>query len=483
MTIGVTAAFVQEQGDGAQVAFNYSFQVFTTSDIAVYKVNRTTTVATLQSSPADYTATVNASTPGGVVTFVVAPLSTEDSLTTRGNALEQPTVFPTESNFPETSMENELDRSRMIDQLDDWRADRSIKLPKGTANTGNTECDEPVDLGFLRWNDTTKAYEHVTLDTLASQVANPMTAQGDIIKGGASGAAVRQALGAVNTLLGTNAAGDNVEYRKLADADVADATLSFERLSLANFHGALPPDLIVKNGSTAASTIDIDWSLGGLFVRTATEAQYVETGNLTADITASGANGLDTGAEASGTWYNIFVIAKVDGTVASLLSTSSTAPTLPSGYTFKRLIGAVRNDGSSDFLDFNQFGTFVKYDEAGTAMEVVAGLHATTFTDADCSALVPPISRVIRLYSQIQFIDGTTSNEFYFMTRINGSSVGTPGSFRARTAVLSATLNHRSTEVFHQVVDSSQVFEWKWNATPSGTKKLSIKVEGFTLQI
>lgn len=40
---------------------------------------------------------------------------------------------------------------------------------------------------------------------------------------------------------------------------------------------------------------------------------------LTADITASGANGLDTGTEQSSTWYEVHAIAKDDGTKALLL--------------------------------------------------------------------------------------------------------------------------------------------------------------------
>lgn len=43
---------------------------------------------------------------------------------------------------------------------------------------------------------------------------------------------------------------------------------------------------------------------------------------LTADITASGANGLDTGAEANSTWYEVYLIAKDDGTKALLLHRS-----------------------------------------------------------------------------------------------------------------------------------------------------------------
>lgn len=85
--------------------------------------------------------------------------------------------------------------------------------------------------------------------------------------------------------------------------------------------------------------------------------------SVTADITTLGAaNGLDTGAEASSTWYSKWVIYNpTTNTVASLLSISATAPTMPSGYTFKARVGWVRNDGSSNFLQFIQYGRRIQY--------------------------------------------------------------------------------------------------------------------------
>lgn len=88
----------------------------------------------------------------------------------------------------------------------------------------------------------------------------------------------------------------------------------------------------------------------------------INTVSQTATITNSGAGGLDTGVEASTTWYYMWIIRKsTDGTVSALLSTSSTAPTMPSGYDQKALVGAVHNDGSSNFIDFRQVGRIYTY--------------------------------------------------------------------------------------------------------------------------
>lgn len=79
----------------------------------------------------------------------------------------------------------------------------------------------------------------------------------------------------------------------------------------------------------------------------------LESVALDVAIDSPGANGLDTGSEANSTWYHIWVIS--NGTdQGGLLSTSATAPTMPSGYTFKGYVGAIYNDGSGNFITMAQ---------------------------------------------------------------------------------------------------------------------------------
>lgn len=111
-------------------------------------------------------------------------------------------------------------------------------------------------------------------------------------------------------------------------------------------------------------------------------------GDLTVDITTVGAaNGLDVGPEVSDTWYYIYMIMDVDTeTVAGLLSASATAPTLPSGYTKKRLVGAVRNDGSSDFRKFVQRDRNVSYD---AMVSLVGGSPPSSYTELSLTSVLP----------------------------------------------------------------------------------------------
>jgi len=92
---------------------------------------------------------------------------------------------------------------------------------------------------------------------------------------------------------------------------------------------------------------------------------------LTADITQSGAGGLQEGDnEHNDVDYYIWLIYKPStGTKSLLLSGSATSPTLPTGYTYKGLIGWVHNDADGDFSHcatlsedlFSELGDWIHY--------------------------------------------------------------------------------------------------------------------------
>lgn len=85
--------------------------------------------------------------------------------------------------------------------------------------------------------------------------------------------------------------------------------------------------------------------------------------SLTINSAAAGANGLDTGTLAASTWYAMWVIYNPTTlAVAGLLSLSSTAPTMPSGYTHRARVGWIRTDSTNKYpLSFVQAGRRVQY--------------------------------------------------------------------------------------------------------------------------
>lgn len=91
--------------------------------------------------------------------------------------------------------------------------------------------------------------------------------------------------------------------------------------------------------------------LGSNYTKNCNAAWAVGTGN--------GALSTDVPSQilAATTWYYVFVIERTDtGVVDILVSTSATSPTLPTPYTKKRRVGAIRTNGSSQINAFTQFG-------------------------------------------------------------------------------------------------------------------------------
>jgi len=158
---------------------------------------------------------------------------------------------------------------------------------------------------------------------------------------------------------------------------------------------ALHEALVCKRVSTTTADIDAD----GILLRTTIRGEYfAESVNLTVDITASGVNGLDTGSEASSTWYNLWVI--YDGeTVAGLLSTASTVETItfPSDYIYAGLVGSIFNNSSSDFIDYNQLGNSFY---TGEAAQLSNG-SATSPTSISLITGIPPIAKIALGFSHV----------------------------------------------------------------------------------
>lgn len=114
---------------------------------------------------------------------------------------------------------------------------------------------------------------------------------------------------------------------------------------------------IANNGATPDTKVDVTCdacTIGG-----ATGNGRHSAVSVTINLTTTGANALDTGALASGTWYNIFLISTGTG-VAGLASTSAT-PTLPATYLYYVRLGAVQTDGSTKLYRTVQRGTRTQY--------------------------------------------------------------------------------------------------------------------------
>ena len=117
--------------------------------------------------------------------------------------------------------------------------------------------------------------------------------------------------------------------------------------------------ILSPNGAAPTTTLDIaagqarDSTDAATFDLTAT-TKKVDT----AWAAGSGAGGLlDTGAIGGTAWYHVYLIEKdSDGSVDVGLDTSASTPSLPTGYSRFRRIGAVKTDGSGLLIAFVQHG-------------------------------------------------------------------------------------------------------------------------------
>jgi hypothetical protein len=183
----------------------------------------------------------------------------------------------------------------------------------------------------------------------------------------------------------------------------ANAKSDDQRIITPNKLGLLLPYYYIgglitsNNGSDALH--DIDVAVGNCSSDDNSELMQLEAA-ITKRIDANwavgtGNGGLDTGSVASSTLYAVWLIKRPDtGVVDVLFSLSFTSPTLAAGdlpnYTEKRLIGAIKTDGSSDILPYTQRGIYFRYDDsiedASTAANQVSG------TAYDTTVSAPPNS-------------------------------------------------------------------------------------------
>lgn len=83
------------------------------------------------------------------------------------------------------------------------------------------------------------------------------------------------------------------------------------------------------------------------------------------------AGGIDTGSIAADTTYAIWLIKRTATNVVDVLfSTSFTAPTMPTNYDKKRLIGFANTDSASNWLEYAQKGDYFYHGDATSLLDV-----------------------------------------------------------------------------------------------------------------
>lgn len=219
-----------------------------------------------------------------------------------------------------------------------------------------------------------------------------------------------------------------------------------------------------------ATNATATWTADELVLEDASGNQVaIAAFNKTANIATSGAGGLDTGSEGSSTHYYAWAIAKADGTQSIILSTSTTVAglTFPSGYTYAGLIGWVRNNASSNFIDFKQLGALVDFDvvqilTAGVATSDTS-LNAGSGTVTALSTIIPALARKVQGYARVS--DSGSSASAITIKPVTGSNVGrkiinNPGGTTAAAGGYFEALMVTPQTLYYQVSagDSGEIF-------------------------
>ncbi len=149
-----------------------------------------------------------------------------------------------------------------------------------------------------------------------------------------------------------------------------------------------------NNISSAISQTSVKITADSLILfNTSNKAVQVTSVDVTPAITASGANGLDTGTEANSTWYYFYVIYN-GTTTAGLISSSNSSPTMPSGYTYKKIIGAIYNYSDGHFVELYQKGgraySWYGSSKSNNTIFTASNMAANTQASVNPTAFIPP---------------------------------------------------------------------------------------------
>lgn len=207
-----------------------------------------------------------------------------------------------------------------------------------------------------------------------------------------------QNVSATDKLLGRSTAGagdvEEIPCTAAGRALIDDATVAAQRITLGT--AALPGARTLSGANNASFlTTRMDFTADWVVLRDASNNMFLKTapGVLTCNISTAGpaANGRDqAGAFSANSWVHFWWIGKTDGTIATVVSTSATAPTLPSGYTHYAYICAARLNASTQLLRIYIAGDRVYYANGLVDALVLSGGSASTQTSVSVATVVPP---------------------------------------------------------------------------------------------
>ena len=307
----------------------------------------------------------------------------------------------------------------------------SVNIPQGIAPTspGNGDC----------WTTSSGLYCYIASATQGPFTSNTgtvtsvglslpssiLTVSGSPVTASGTLSATLASQTANTVFSAPNGSSGSPTFRSLVATDIVGG--SSGQVLTSNGSGGASFASAPQNGSdTGMSALKVSTlglsnytstiTAGSLTLRNSagTSAVVLSTVSVTPSISASGANGLDTGSLTASTWYYDYVIYNPTTlTTAGLFSASYTSPTLPSGYTFYVRVGAVRSDSSANkyLLQTLQIGNRARYvllwssnisALPAMATGVLGSPGTPTWSAAAVANFVPPTASSIQVVLRCQ---------------------------------------------------------------------------------
>lgn len=363
MTVNSTTNRVSYAGNGTANPFAVAFPFQMQADLLVIETQVSNGAQTTKALTTNYTITGTTDASGfypngGNVVPVVAIAVGLTWTIIRAPALTQSTQHVDNDPIPAASIDNPLDRGVMISQRLNDKINLALVAPDGVQPA-------PVNMNIpAAWFNGGLALTYDNVNKVPT-VQDPF-----YVAAAASAAAAAASFTMPNYLTGLtlSTAGSSATFGVAAGGAMDSTNVAWMLLASA------------YTKTTAA------WALG--------------TGN----------GALDTGTIAINSWYNVFLIKRLDtGVTDILLSLSVTAPTLPANYTRFRRLGAIKTDATASpnckWVLFHQVGDFFQWDVAS------ADISTTTLGTAPVLfSLNVPAGTGIQVYAKIRGYFQTVGN-------------------------------------------------------------------------
>lgn len=198
---------------------------------------------------------------------------------------------------------------------------------------------------------------------------------------------------------------------------ISSTTITLSLNTTASATTALTAD---HNGNSTDITTD------QIILFNSANSSYLATNvSLTANISNSGVNGLDTGAKANSTFYSVWIIYN-GTTIASLLSLSDVSPNMPSGYTYKARVGWIKTNSSGTLYKMLTVGNTTRYIVDGTTLPafiamasgISGNVDTPIWTPLSTSGYIPSTARKISILAN----KNTNANSLLIASNANQGS-------------------------------------------------------------